>query len=242
MEDPMSRLKTALPAGLALLFVSLYSTPGASAIKFQWSVQGTGLAAGTVLPTIIKHDPTLGTIVLKTKEFGVATELESSALKSTGTNIQGGTPGTGEGVITFENIKVLKPSECEVENITTNNVTSTIVEGTGEAKGKPLILLRPAKGTVFWQFAYKLAKGGKECSLAGDTANMTGSILLEPLSTASEEQPLWTFEKSEGKSLSSTGTESTNNLELAGGGKTAIANISGNIWVLLESNKPFSAL
>jgi len=240
----MSRLRLVLLAGLAVTAFVVYSASAASAIKFQWSVQGTGLAAGTTLPVIIKHDPTLGTIVLKGKAFNLATELESSALKSESTNIQGGTPGTGEGVTTFENVKVITPKECEVEggSVKTNNVTSTIVEGTGEAKGKPLILLRPVTGTVFAKFKYVLAKGGKECSLANDEVNVTGSVLVEPLSTAELEQPLWTFEPSGNKSLSSTGTESTNNLEIAGGGKLATANISGNVWVLLESDKPFSAL
>jgi len=238
----MSRLKLILLAGFAVMAFTAASVSTASAIKFQWSVQGTGLTTGT-LPVIIKHDPTNGTIVLKGKSFGVETELETSTFSSTGTNIQGGTPGTGEGVTKFEKVVVNKPKGCEVEtgNVTTENVTSTIVEGTGEAAGKPLILLRPAKGTVFTKFKYA-SKKGEECSLAKDEVVVTGSVLVEPLSTAEQEQPLWTFEVSGNKSKSSTGTESTNNLELAGGGKTAVASLSGNVWVLLEKDVPFSAL
>jgi hypothetical protein len=231
----MSKIRLALLSGAAVVAFTAFSASAAfGAAKFEWSVNGTPLAAGVKLTILLKHDSVNGTIVLTGTAFGVATELLSNAITSN-SNIQGGKPGTGEGVTTFENIVVDKPKNCTSEPITTEPVKSTIVESTG---GKALILLSPVKGTLFATITY----GGATCSLKGDALNVTGSVLLEPLSTASQELQLFTFLPSGLKSTSSTGTVATNTLELAGGGKTTSASISGNVEALLDVALPFSPL
>ena len=234
----MSRIKLSLLAGVAMVVFAALSVSAASAAKFEWSVNGTPLATGVKLTILLKHDAVNGTIVLKGTAFAVATELESSALKST-SNIQGGKPGTGEGVTTFESVKVIKPKNCEVETgaVKTNNVKSAIVAAGSSETGAALILLSPVTGTVFATYTYT----GASCSLTGDKVNVTGSVLLEPLSTTSQELQLFTFLPSGLKSTSSTGTVSTNTLELAGNASQP-ATISGNVEALLDVALPFSPL
>jgi hypothetical protein len=233
-EEVMSRIRLVLLSGVAVAAFTAISA-SASAVKFEWSVNGTPLAAGVKLTILLRPDAVNGTIVLKATAFGVASELETHAFTSK-SNIQGGKPGTGEGVTTFESITVVKPKNCTVANIKTENIKSTIVEGTTSKTA--LILLSPVTGSVFAKVTYE----GASCSLSGDSANFTGSVLLEPLSTASQELQLFTFLPSGLKSTSSTGTVSTNTLELAGGGKVISATISGNIEALLDVALPFSPL
>jgi hypothetical protein len=231
----MSKIRLVLLSGVAVFAFTAFSASAAfGAAKFEWSVNGTPLAAGVKLTILLKPDATNGTIILKGTAFGVATELETHTFKSE-SNIQGGKPGTGEGVTTFESITVTKPKNCTAANVKTENLKSSIVESTG---GKALILLSPIGTTVFATYSY----GGASCSLTGDSVNVTGSVLLEPLSTASQELQLFTFLPSGLKSTSSTGTVSTNTLELAGSGKTASATISGNVEALLDVALPFSPL
>jgi len=224
-----------------MVVLAAFSASAASAAKFEWSVNGTPLAAGVKLTILLTHDAVNGTIVLKGTAFGVATELLSSAFKST-SNIQGGKPGTGEGVTTFESIKVDKPANCEVANVKTQNVTSTIVAAGTTTSGAALILLAPAPGsTAFASFTYT-SVSGKECKLAGDEIVVKGSVLLEPLSTASQELQLFTFLPSGKQSTNSAGTVATNTLELGGTGSLNPASISGNVEALLDVALPFSPL
>jgi hypothetical protein len=234
----MSRIRLVLLSGAAVAAFTAFSASAAfGAAKFEWSVNGTPLAAGVTLTILLKPDATNGTIVLKGTAFGVATELETNTFTSAST-IKGGKPGGGQGVTKFTNVKVVKPKNCTVtgNEVTTNNVNSTIVEGT--TSKTPLILLSPVTGSVFASYTYL----GSSCSLINDTVNVTGSVLLEPLSTTSQELQLFTFLPSGIKSTSSTGTVSTNTLELAGSGKTTSASISGNVEALLDVALPFSPL
>jgi hypothetical protein len=234
-EELMSRIRLFLLSNVAAAGFTAFSASAAfGAAKFEWSVNGTPLAAGVKLTILLKPDAVNGTIVLRGTAFGVASEIETHTFTSN-SNIQGGKPGTGEGVVTFESITVVKPKNCTFSNLTTNNLKSTVVESTG---GKPLMLLAPIGTTVFATVSY----GGASCSLTGDSVNFTGSVLLEPLSTASQELQLFTFLPSGLKSTSSTGTISTNTLEIAGGGKATSAAISGNIEALLDVALQFSPL
>jgi len=231
----MSRIRLVLLSGVAAAAFTAFSASAAAAAKFEWSVSGTPLAAGVKLTILLKPDAVNGTIVLKATAFGVATELESHRFTSE-SNIQGGKPGTGEGIVTIENITVVKPKNCTAANVTTQNVTSTIVAAGNTTGGATLILLRPAPGsTAFASYTY----GGSSCSLLGDTVVINGSVLLEPLSTASQELVLATALPNGKESTSSTGTVSTNNLELAGAGKTSPVSISGSAEALLDVALPF---
>ena len=229
----MFRLRLVLLGGVAAVAFTAFSASAASATKFEWSVNGTSLAAGQKLTILIKTD---GTITFTAKIGGEKTELVSSESTSEA-NIQGGKPGTGEGKTTFKGVKVVKPGKCQIAGgeATTERVVSTIVEGTSSKTA--LILLKPKTGSVFAKIKYE-NKGTESCILNGVTFEVEGSVLLEPLSASSKEIQLWTFLKSGLQSTSSTGTVSTNNLEL---GKE-LANVTGNVSTLLDDDQSFSAL
>jgi hypothetical protein len=226
----MSRLKLVMLIGVAVVMITSLSPAAASAVKFEWSVRGTPLAAGQKSTIVLKPR---GTIILKGTAFSVFTELEASKFKSEG-NIQGGKPGTGEDVIEFTGITVKKPKSCTVANLKTERLESTIVKSLSE---QIYILMGAVTGSTLAKLLYE----GEQCMLKGDTVDFLGHVLVLPLPTPPEVELPWPVVESGVQSISSTGTVATNNLQLEGS-TIEPASITGTLGALLEDDQVFSAL
>jgi hypothetical protein len=180
---------------IAVLSVTGILAQTASAkIQFAWLVllSSTGtndlLRSGQTREFSISTDGKVS--ILKGTVAGAATELSStSATVEKGAQIIGGIPGTNEETIVFTGVKVLKPlfegkETCQANSkgaavgvVKTVPLVSEIVES--QLDGEPLILFLPKEGGVFTEIEFTEKEA--ECTIKGNTAKVTGSILGEPL-------------------------------------------------------------
>jgi hypothetical protein len=182
-EGPLERLK------LELLTTANEVIP--ANIAFQWKAGEKSLEAG------------------ETREFTAATDgqnldfhgavagvsvllLSSQAEVEKGAKIAGGLPGTGEETLVFSGVTVDAPSKCLVETDTakpvvgtlkTNPLKTEIVEN--RESGEPLILITPSTGTAVAGLLF-VDKGSETCAVNGVLANLTGSLLAQPLPQLTE--------------------------------------------------------
>ena len=179
----------ALLSMLALLVAGVTASAASAAIQFEWKVNGSPLASGTSKPITTKvksADP----LYLQMSFGGATVEFSSSQVKfGSGANVIGGKPGTGEGSLILEGVKVVKPAGCGVkevgigeqaERITLPSLKREIVESAeeGGGSGKSEILLSPKVGTpenILTEFEIT----GTSCSLKGSVLEPKGTLLEE---------------------------------------------------------------
>jgi hypothetical protein len=180
------RMFVGLTPVLSILAIGATS---ASAINFEWRVNGAKLEAGSAKEfTGIAE----GVSDLSGSAGGAAALLLSSKGKLlSGARIIGGIPGTAEGTGVLESVKVDKPANCEVKQaggsagvIQTVSLKSEIVEGASAEKGNGEvdILGTPKTGTTYATFEFI----GSSCVLKGTSLAVAGSVLGLALPQKSE--------------------------------------------------------
>jgi hypothetical protein len=243
----MSRTKLVLVSAITVIsaFALLASTASAK-IAFQWKVGGKTLAAGESRTFTTSTDGK--TLDFHSALLGAAILLLSNKVTVTGGKIIGGTPGTNEEIVKFENVTVDSPStKCTAETggisnpvagtIETALLSSQIVEG--ETSHQPLILFSPKTAAAFVTIKF-LNKGTEVCPVAGATGEVTGNILAQPLPTLGEtlngdldfEAPVQSFLLSAGGSAESAG------LKFAG---TEAATLTGLLLNVLTTDEKYGA-
>jgi hypothetical protein len=216
-----------------VLVVSAVGASGASAaIKYEWSINGTPLAAGATEKISLFSDAKNPTLVFTSTVLTSQVELKSTSVSSAKSEIQGGKPGTGSGKIVFTGIKVEKPgggTKCQVKStgaaageVATNETESVIVEGSG---GTRLVLFQ-GKGTTVLTTLHFENKGTETCAINGTEANITGSVVAVQNTSDTEKSQLFEFKPPGTQSTSSTGTVSTNTLKLGTNTITLTGSIS----------------
>jgi hypothetical protein len=228
---------------VAVLSISALSAATASAaINFEWRVNGTKLAAGSSKTFTVTSDEK--NTVLKGTLAGAASELLSKEVTVvSGANIKGGIPGTNLEQVLFSNVTVDKPAKCEVsgKNVQTVPLTSEIVEGSvgGVGNGEVDILFRPetTANEIFAPITF-VNKGAEECTLKGQTFNVTGLILALPLPQGAETlNGDLDYEANTKQYINSKGEVKTTGLLL--GGNTAT--LTGLTLVILTSDEKYGA-
>jgi hypothetical protein len=224
----------------ALSVVALLASSASAKIAFQWKVGGKVLAAGESRTFTASAESTFD---LKGSVAGAALLLLSSKFKvEPGARIIGGTPGTNEETVVFENVTVDKPANCEVESlpnpvvgtVRTQALKTEIVEG--QTSKEPLILFRPVTGTTFVELRFL----GANCVAKNVEGAVAGSILADPLPRLTEVLTgLLNFEPSQGNVflLSTGGAAETAGLSFAGNAAT----LGGNALVTLINDEKFGA-
>jgi hypothetical protein len=169
-----------------LLAVVSVSAAAAAEIHFEWKVSGAPLAAGktkAITAKAISGSP----LNLAFTFGGAAIAISSSQVQyESGADIVGGRPGTGEGRLVLEGIKVTKPASCGVKEIVigeaseriTLPVTEEIVEKAfgGSGSGTTEVLFAPTKGgKIMTEFELT----GTACTLKGTEIVPTGTLLAE---------------------------------------------------------------
>jgi len=237
----MFRIRWIFLTALAMMGVAAMAASSASAaIKYEWSVNGTALAANkTVLVTVLV-DPTAPTVTLKMKLSGATTEFKSSKFKSDGESwIAGGKPGTGAGAgnvgkVLIEKVTVVKPANCTVANVVVE-ATSEIVESeTGE---KALILFKPNSTTGVFA---EITLAGASCTLNGVTVKFAGSVAAEPTAVGTGVQLLWKFLPNGTKTRNSKSEVKENNLIVFGTEEKA--ELAGSVLAELSTLQVWTAL
>jgi hypothetical protein len=234
----MRRIRVVLLSGFAVAALGGVTTSAAAAVKFEWSVGGTPLAAGQRLTIQVAMDPSDPTISFKSKVGGGSVELTTSHITARAV-IYGGKPGTGEGVVTAEKVTVVKPKNCKIAGgeVKTEPVEAAIVEGaTGELRGVPMVMFRPETGSGFDQIEFE-SEGGT-CTLSGDTVEQTGIALARTASTKEAKVALGSVEPFGTEVLSSTGTLITTGVT---NGMEPVE-VSGNLEVSLANEDSWSVL
>jgi len=183
-----------LLAALAVCAVTAISASAASAaIKYEWMVNKSPLASGKT-DGITAKVPSGQKFVFKFTISSALVELDAAGVKlSKGANIAGGKAGSGEETVTFEKLTVVNPPKrCEVAQFTTENLTSTIVEGasSGVGNGKALILLAPKSGELITTLELENAEG-KTCPYK-ELWELKGNFLAEGVQSEASPQT-WTF-------------------------------------------------
>jgi hypothetical protein len=219
----MFRARLLLSSMAALSAVALLASSASAKIAFEWKVGGKALAAGEQRTFTVSAESTFD---IKASVAGTASLLLSPKFKfEPGARIIGGKPGTGEQTIVFENVTVDKPANCEIESLP-NPVVGTarsvplkteIVEG--QTSHEPLILITPKTGTTFTELRFL----GANCLLKNEEADVTGSIIGDPLPHLTEVLTgLIDFEPSQGNVflLSTGGAAETAGLAFAGNAAT----------------------
>jgi hypothetical protein len=187
----MSRVRLMLLSLVAVLSVGALTASAASAINFEWRVEGKKLEAGSSKTITSSTDGKLS--VLKGSVGGATVELLSTEISVlSGANIKGGIPGTSLEQVVFSGITVDKSPKCEVSGKTVQTVpiTDEIVEGAsaGKGNGQVDILFRPESTTNKETFAPVtfVNKGTEECAVKNQTFNVTGLILALSLPEGAE--------------------------------------------------------
>jgi hypothetical protein len=186
----MSRVRLMLLSLVAVLSVGALTASAASAINFEWRVEGKKLEAGSTKAITSSSDGKVS--VLKGTAGGAAIELLSTEISvKSGANIKGGIPGTSLEQVVFSGITVDKSPKCEVsgKTVTTVPLTDEIVEGAskGTGNGEVDILFKP-EGTaneIFAQVTF-VSKAGETCTINGQTFNATGLVLALALPQGTE--------------------------------------------------------
>jgi hypothetical protein len=169
-----------LLGALVALTVGVSASAANAAIKYEWKVKGSALAAESSKEFTVK-DKTEGLIDINIEYGGNLFEYTSSKVKITHGAIVGGKPGKIEGTLEFENLAVKRPAGCTLTSptkIVTRLLKGEIVEAASAEKGlgKTEVLFTPWEGTTFTEFEIK---GGPTCSFNGDTFIFSGSLLAE---------------------------------------------------------------
>jgi hypothetical protein len=224
-----------LAAGAAL-------ASSASAISFEWRVNGTLLAAGQNRTFDVTSDGK--TFILKFSPSGVVSELLSHEVSvENGAKRFGGSPGTGEETVVFSGVTVDKPKECAVVGgkVKTNLLTTEIVESSNgtTGTGEVYILFTPKTPTTFAVFTLTNKSATETgCAVNGLVAPANGSLLGLALPQRAEATLTdLDFEPASKKYRNIKGENKETKLEFGG----APAALSGLTLVLLTSKEPFGA-
>jgi hypothetical protein len=184
-----ARLVLLGPAVMAMVVAATALASTASAINFEYRIEGKKLEAGSS-KTITGSR--VGTAVMKGTVAGAAIELLSNkGFVQSGANIKGGIPGTALEILELENVIVDKSPKCEIsgKKITTVPLTSEIVEGAskGVGNGEVDVLSKPqsTNNEILTSFTF-VNKGAEACSINGQTFNVTGLLLGLPLPQGTE--------------------------------------------------------
>jgi hypothetical protein len=244
----MSRTKLwPLTITATLATMAILATIASAKISFQWKVGGKTLAAGETRTFTSTTDGKK--LDFHTSLLGASILFLSNKVTVTGGKIIGGTPGTNEEIIKFENVTVDSPSsKCTLETggisnpvagtVETALLSSQIVEG--ETSHQPLILFSP-KAAGAWFIMKFLNKGTEVCPLAGAEGALEGSLLTQPLPSLTEtlngdldiEAPKQSF------LLSSGGSPETAGLLFAGTEQFALTGLILNILTTDEKYGAF---
>jgi hypothetical protein len=214
-------------------------------VEFLWKIAGVTLKETETRAITTKAAPAGAgkTFVLEGKDAGQTIKVESSTIKSSTGNIEGGKPGTVKETLEFENVKVAAPEKCEVKEnkIVTLRLLGEIIERaeTKEKVTKGLekagLLLTPKEGTLFAKFEMT----GAECPLKGKFVKVEGSTLAETLPQKQEvETPKLKFGKGEMKTYKNNKGE-VKNAELKVESKGMI--FEGEAEVTVGSKKVWGA-
>jgi hypothetical protein len=178
-------MRRTLLALLAAFAASASMAPSAFAEgAFAWSVGGTSLGSGSTKEIAFKDAKTFK---ITGELSGGKVEITSSKVSAAkGAAIFGGSPGTSEETLTFEDVTVTKPEGCAVagEKITTKLLKDEVV-GSGEptgAEGETIdMIFSPKSGTALAEFELE----NEKCAIKGKAA-LSGSVLAE--TTAQEHE------------------------------------------------------
>ena len=168
---------------------AVLASSASAAIKFEWKVGGHILEAGETREGTVTTDG--HTFDFHATVAGAEALLLSKELSAEpGSKIIGGKPGTGEGTLVIKGVTVDKPEKCAVES--EGSPTGTVKMDPGrteivesEETHEPLILFAPKTGTVFVSILF-LNDGTEVCPVKGVLANVTGSVLAQPLPSLAE--------------------------------------------------------
>jgi hypothetical protein len=230
----------AVVSALISLAVSAINATGASAaIKYEWSINGTPLAAGATEKVSLFSDAQNPTLVFTTTVLTSNVELRGTGARSVNAIIEGGKPGKGHGKLILTGLIVEKPgggTKCQVKStgasageVETGETESVIVEGSG---GTRLVLFQ-GKGTTVLTTLHFENKSPETCAINGAEANITGSVVVVQNTSDTEKSQLFEFKPPGTQSTSSTGTVSTNTLKLGTTTITLTGSISAEIVRLL---------
>lgn len=191
-------LRILVPTGLIVLALTVSASAANAAIQYEWHVAGSPLKAGTTKELTGKA-ASEKPLHLTMFYSGVLTTLTSTGLKLT-EQINGGKPGQGKfGHITFENVTVQKPKNCEIVGKKIESqvlLESEIVEsaqelnGKKEGTGKPELLITSGPGGgsgKLWAEGIKFQNVGEaECVWTGSSFTIGGELLAEILPQKAE--------------------------------------------------------
>jgi len=246
-EDQRMRDKVKSVALLCLLAVAAAgasASAASAAIRFEWNVNGSPLAAGKTKAISAKATPG-HPLTLRSSFGGAAIELSSSQISlESGADIAGGSPGTGEATLLLAAVKVAKPGNCGVkevgageqaEKIKTTLLKPEIVEAAtaGAGTGNAELLLAPKTPTSPWaQFEFT----GASCTLKGSIVVLKGALLVEagPQKTEAKVEQL-TFEAKFKEYRTSANQFHTTKLEWGG----TAATLTGEAETELVSKETF---
>jgi hypothetical protein len=185
----MSRVRLMLLSLVAVLSVGALTAASASAINFEWRVEGKKLEAGSTKAITSNAD---GKRSVFKAAAGTGIEFLSTEISVlSGANIKGGIPGTSLEQLVFSGVTVDKPARCEASGKTVQTVplTDEIVEGAskGVGNGEVDILFRPESTTneIFVSITY-VNKGSEECSVKNQSFPVSGLILALALPKGAE--------------------------------------------------------
>jgi hypothetical protein len=234
----------------ALSVVGVLAQAASAKIQFAWLVLLSSNGTNDLLRSGQTREFSISTdnkdILLTFSIGGGATALLStSATVEPGAQIIGGIPGTNEETAVFTGVKVIKPlfegkETCSVNSlgspvgtIKTHALKSQIVES--QATGEPLLLFVSGNGASLFEIEYTEKEA--ECTIKGNTAIVTGSILGEPLEPLTHRvfQHLVFEAKTRNFLLSRGGTLETSGL--SAGSKPVT--FTGLFLILLTSDEKF---
>ena len=226
----------------ALAVTALAASTASASIKYEWSVNGTGLAANRTILASVFADPATPTITFKSKVFGVKIELTSSVVTARRAEIaepDPPEPGFVDllGPLSLLSVLIVKPAHCTV---TSNAVEiagrAEIVEAAPAGSGKALLLFKPPTGSPFAKIKFE----GSSCAVAGKEAELAGSVVAEPKAVGSGVQLSWLLKPAGTKSINSAGEEETGELTLSGSEEKV--ELTGSVNAELSTLQVWTAL
>jgi hypothetical protein len=171
----MFRARLWLLSLVAVMSAFAVLSSSASAISFQFDVNGAKLEAGKSKEfTLSANTPyDLSGIVAGVPALFLFHDLTAHP----GALDIGGTPGTLQGTNLYDSVLIERPARCRPvrPNTATRPLKGEIVEGAsaGVGNGEVDILFTPETGTTIATFELE----GEECLLKGTTLSLTGSYL-----------------------------------------------------------------
>jgi hypothetical protein len=213
----------------------------AGLVKYEWKVSNAKLETGSSKEFTVKNKGSALWHLLFSFS-GSKIEWTSNKVKfAKGAEIIGGHPGTGKGVLEFENVEVTKPRGCAVKNssIVTSVLKPEVVESAtgGKATGKPEMLLHPASGNGVTTIVLE-NKGTETCGWNGLSMEAAGSLLWEMKPQKLEEKVAGlVFGSASHEYVNSSGKFATASLEAGGNAFT----LTGEAEMELVSKEVFGA-